>query len=89
VNTRRTNVLAAAIIWVLVLLSVILTTSLLFPNISRLPRPALSTARARFDHPAFVSRYRISSGGHEGDPNCDEMRAGSVVPDLDLTADTS
>jgi len=34
VNTRRTNVLAAAIIWVLVLLSVILTASVLFPNIT-------------------------------------------------------
>jgi NRAMP (natural resistance-associated macrophage protein)-like metal ion transporter len=34
VNTRRTNVVAAAIIWVLVLLSVILTASVLFPNIT-------------------------------------------------------
>jgi len=34
VNTRRTNALAAAIIWVLVLLSVILTSSVLFPNIT-------------------------------------------------------
>lgn len=34
VNSRSLNVLAAAIIWVLVLLSVILTTSVLFPNIS-------------------------------------------------------
>jgi Mn2+/Fe2+ NRAMP family transporter len=33
-NTRRTNILAAAIISVLVLLSVILTASVLFPNIS-------------------------------------------------------
>jgi Mn2+/Fe2+ NRAMP family transporter len=34
VNTRRLNVLAAAIIWVLVLLSVILTASVLFPSIT-------------------------------------------------------
>jgi len=34
VNSRRMNVLAAAIIWVLVLLSVILTASVLFPNIT-------------------------------------------------------
>ena len=34
VNSRRLNVLAAAIIWVLVLLSVVLTASVLFPNIS-------------------------------------------------------
>jgi Mn2+/Fe2+ NRAMP family transporter len=34
VNSRRLNVLASAIIWVLVLLSVVLTASVLFPNIS-------------------------------------------------------
>ena len=34
VNSRRLNVAAAVIIWVLVLLSVILTASVLFPNIS-------------------------------------------------------
>jgi Mn2+/Fe2+ NRAMP family transporter len=33
-NGRKLNVLAAAVIWVLVLLSVILTASVLFPNIS-------------------------------------------------------
>ena len=34
VNGRKLNVLAAAVIWVLVLLSVILTASVLFPNIT-------------------------------------------------------
>jgi Mn2+/Fe2+ NRAMP family transporter len=34
VNSRSTNVVAAVIIWVLVLLSVILTASVLFPNIT-------------------------------------------------------
>ena len=33
-NGRKLNVLAAAVIWVLVLLSVILTASVLFPNIT-------------------------------------------------------
>jgi hypothetical protein len=34
VNSRKLNVLTSAVIWVLVLLSVILTASVLFPNIT-------------------------------------------------------
>lgn len=35
VNSRRLNVFTSAVIWVLVLLSIILTASVLFPNITR------------------------------------------------------
>ena len=59
-NSRKLNALTAAVIWVLILLSVVLTASVLFPNITGAQIEAVLFGGVLLG--AFIALYLLIQG---------------------------